>query len=79
MRDDSPGRLGDVPADGPSTSYSVEAMTHSPFALSSVAWEEWKEAFLHDLREEERFSDLIETFQRCELEREAMEEWAATL
>ena len=78
-REESPGRLGDVPDEGPPTLYNVEELVHSPFALAGLAWDEWKEAFLYDLQEGERIIDLVERFQEREREVVAMHEWAATL
>ena len=38
-----------------------------------------EEAFLRELQEEERISDLVATFQEYEIEEEEMDRWAETM
>ena len=78
-RASSPGRLGDIPLEGPASLYSVEERIHSPYNNAGVAWDEWKEAFLRELQEEERISDLVAMFQDYEIEEEEMNRWAETM
>jgi len=78
-RASSPGRLGDIPLEGPASLYSVEERMYSPYNKAGIAWDEWKEAFLQELQEEERISDLVATFQEYEIEEEEMDRWAETM
>ena len=48
----SPGRLGDIPLEGPALLYSVEERIHSLYNKAGVAWDKWKEAFLQELQED---------------------------
>ena len=72
----SPGRLGDIPLEGPASLYSVEEWMHSPYNKAEIAWDECKETFLQELQEEKRVSDLVAMFQEYEIEEEEMDRWA---
>ena len=78
-RASSPGRLGDIPLEGPALLYSIEEQIHSLYNKAGVAWDEWKEAFLQELQEEERISDLVVMFQEYEIEEEEIDSWVETM
>ena len=69
----SPGRLGDIPLEGPVLLYSVEEQMYSSYNEAEIAWDDWKEAFLRELQEEERISDLVVMSQEYEIEEEEMD------
>ena len=78
-RASSPGRLGDIPIEGPASLYSVEEQIYSPYNEAEIAWDDWKEAFLWELQEEESISELVAMFQEYEIEEEEMDMRAETM
>ena len=56
----SPGRLGEVPEVGPPSQWMMEWWCYPEFGLMGMSWQEWKEAYLWTVRDDECVLDQLD-------------------
>ena len=62
-REHSPGRLGEVPTEGPASEWMVEHRLYPEFGLVEMSWLEWKEAYVWVVQDDERVIDQLDLLE----------------